>query len=382
MLKELRNSPIGHLVSIGRDLEAYVPDPLPRQIDLDAPLIYQLDAASRAVATLDGVGEIISNPHLLTAPFMRREAVLSSRIEGTQASLSDLLMYEASSRPRGDVLEVYNYVDALEEGLGLLDSLPISLRFVNRLHGTLMSGVRGQGKRPGEIRGSQVHIESLGTPIEEARYIPPPPRTLLDLIGDWEHFANEDLRIPALVQCALLHYQFEAIHPYLDGNGRIGRLLITLFLQAKGVLRTPLLYLSAYFDRERKEYYDQLFRVSSTGDWSVWLDYFLRGVEEQAKDALSRARQVRRLYEKYKELLQNSRESGNALLLLDVLFTQPYMTAPFAAEELDITRAGARGILDRLTDTGILRAVPHTWPHLFVAWRLLEIIDASSAIEP
>ena len=147
-------------------------------------------------------------------------------------------------------------------------------------------------------------------------------------------------------------------------------------------MRTPLLYLSAYFHRDRQQYYDQLFRVSATGDWGVWLDYFLKGVEEQAKDALSRARQVRFLYEEYKELLQNSRESGNALLLLDVLFTQPYMTAPFAAEELEITRPGARGIMERLMDLGILRAIPDTWPHLFVVWRLLEIIDAPSAIEP
>jgi len=188
--------------------------------------------------------------------------------------------------------------------------------------------------------------------------------------------------MPALVQCALLHYQFEAIHPYLDGNGRLGRLLITLSLQAKGVLRTPLLYLSAYFDRERQQYYDQLFQVSATGDWGVWLNYFLKGVEEQAKDALSRARQVRHLHEGYKALLQNSRESGNALLLLDVLFKQPYLTAPFASEELEVTRAGARGIIERLTDLGILRTVPNSWPHLFVAWRLLEIIDAPSASDP
>lgn len=205
---------------------------------------------------------------------------------------------------------------------------------------------------------------------------------MLDAIGDWERFANDDLKMPPLVQCALLHYQFEAIHPYLDGNGRIGRLLITLFLHEKGVLRTPLLYLSAYFDRERQRYYDQLFRVSVTGDWGGWLDYFLKGVEEQAKDALSRTRQVRRLYEEYKKLLQNRCESGNALLLLDVLFTQPYMTARFASEQLEVTNAGARGIMERLTDLGILRAVPNSWPHLFVAWRLLEIIDAPTASDP
>ena len=192
---------------------------------------------------------------------MRREAVLSSRIEGTQASLSDLLAYEASHRARGDVREVVNYITAIEQGIGMLDQLPICIRLADQLHSTLMAGVRGHERHPGELRDEQVWIGSEGTPIQDARFIPPPANRVLETLGDWERFANEPVEFPPLVQCALLHYQFEAIHPYLDGNGRIGRLLIILFLCAQGVLPTPLLYLSAYFERDRQEYYRRIYQV-------------------------------------------------------------------------------------------------------------------------
>lgn len=379
VVKTLEKSSMGHLVPLGEGHAAFVPDPLPRNIDLDASLVYRLDQASRAMGTLAGVGETVPNPHLLTAPFMRREAVLSSRIEGTQASLSDLFLYEASHRPRGDVLEVVNYVRALEEGLRLLDKLPICLRLINQVHATLMLGVRGGNKRPGALRTTQVWIGSEGTPIDDARYIPPPAALLLEAMADWERFANERVKMPPLVQCGLLHYQFEAIHPYLDGNGRIGRLLIVLFLCATQVLSTPLLYLSAYFERDRQEYYDQLFRLSATGDWSTWLHYFLEGVTEQANDALFRIRQVRDLQERYRTRLQAKPESGNAFHLLEALFAQPYMTAPSASELLGLTNPGARGILDRLVEIGVLQLIPDTWPRLYVAMELLELIEAADA---
>ena len=379
MLSRLKDSPSGHIVQIEDGLSAYVPNSLLRHIEMDSSLVYRLDEASRAVATLAGVGETIPNPHLLIQLFMRREAVLSSRIEGTETSLSDLLLYEVSRRPRGDVLEVHNYVNALQEGLRLLDDLPICLRLVNQTHSILLSDVRGQDKRPGEIRNAQVWIGSAGTPMRDARYVPPPPGMVLDAMSDWERFANKDIEMPPLVQCALLHYQFEAIHPYLDSNGRMGRLLIVLFLCAKGVMRTPLLYLSAYFERDRQRYYDELFNVSVTGDWSRWLRYFLDGVTEQAHDALSRTRQLRELQEEYRDLLQERRESANALRLVDILFAQPYMTAPLAAMLLGVTRAGAQRILVRLVDVGILKMKSDTWPRLFVAERLFEIIEAPTA---
>ena len=377
MTIQLSNSPCGRLVPISNGNMAFVPDPMPRLLDLPLPLVNRLDEASRAVATLSGVGETIPNPSLLIRPLMRREAVLSSRIEGTQASLDDLFRFEATGlrRPKGDVAEVFNYVSALEEGIGLLEQLPISLRLINHVHAVLMQGVRGQEKYPGQLRTGQVWIGAAGTPIEQARFVPPPPHLLMEAIGDWERFANETVLLPPLVQCALLHYQFEAIHPYLDGNGRIGRLLIALFLYAKGVLRTPLLYLSAYFEADRQAYYDQLLRVSATGDWSTWLEYFLTGVTEQATDALFRTRQLREMHDRYRSLLQESRESINAVRLVDEMFAMPFMTAPQASRVLGITTAGARRVLDRLAERGLVKLSPGSWPRLYVADELLEALQ-------
>ena len=383
VMSRLSDSPCGHLVATVNGQFAFVPDPPIREVHLDSSLIRQLDDASRAVATLAGVGETIQNPHLLISPFLRREAVLSSRIEGTQTSLSDLFLYEASGRrhPRGDVAEVANYVRAMEHGLETLNRLPLSLRLINELHSVLLKGARGQERRPGELRSRQVWIGSPGTPIETARFIPPPAELVRDLLFDWEQFVNEDLEMPPLVQCALMHYQFEAIHPYLDGNGRIGRLLVVLFLYARGLLPAPLLYLSAYFERNRDQYYDQLFNVSATGDWKSWLSYFLVGVAEQAHDSLLRTRRVRELHERHRRLLQERRESGNALRLLDELFARAYMTAPLAASLLNITTAGARRILERLAEAGVVEELANAWPRLYVARELLAVIEAPTASE-
>jgi Fic family protein len=330
---------------------------------------------------LAGVGETIPNPHLLIAPFMRREAVLSSRIEGTQASLSDLFMYEASGKRRikGDVVEVANYVQALEHGLTLLNDLPICVRLMNEVHMALLKGVRGDNKHPGELRNDIVWIGSDGTALGEARFVPPPPHLVRDLMEDLERFANENLKLPPLVQCALLHYQFETIHPYLDGNGRTGRLLITLFLCFKGMLPKPLLYLSAYFERNRQLYYDQLFNVSATGDWEAWLSYFFQGVAEQSRDAIERIRRVRELQDSYRLLLQERHETANGLRLADELFASPFLTVPEAARILDVTQAGARGIIQRLCEAGIVEELESSWPRLYVALELLGVLDDAHA---
>lgn len=375
-------SPRGRLVEIDDGNRAFVPDYLPREVILSPELIYRLDEASRAVSTLAGVGETVPNPRLLIRPFMRREAVLSSRIEGTEASLSDLFLYEASERgrPRGDVAEVANYVRALEHGLDLLNELPICLRMSNEMHRILLRGVRGSGTHAGNVRDRQVWIGPPGTPLNQATYVPPPPSFILDLLLDWEKFVNDEILMPPLVQCALMHYQFEAIHPYIDGNGRLGRLFITLLLCSKGVLTQPLLYLSAYFERERQAYYDHLLDVSVTGDWSRWIEYFLDGVIEQSRDALRRARSVRDLHENSRDLLQSHRESGNALLLLDRLFEQPIITVPEAAAALDISQAGARRILERLVGLGLVEFHPDHWPRLYVFRDLLDVLEPATAI--
>ena len=346
-------------------------------------LMKSLEEALGAVANLAGVGETIQNPHLLIRPFVRREAVLSSRIEGTQASISDLFRYEASGsrRPSGDVTEVANYVEALDFGMALLEELPISLRLINQLHSVLMRDVRGGERRPGELRDEQVWIGPPGTPIQEARYIPPPANLVRDLLLDWERFVNESDALPALFQCAIMHYQFEAIHPYWDGNGRIGRLLITLFLCARGILPKPLLYLSAYFERDRNAYYDQLFRVSATGDWESWIVYFLRGIEQQARDAQVRVRRVRDLQEQKRQVLLERRETANALLLLDEIFARPIITAVEAASLIGVTPTGTRRILERLVQAGVLEELGDEWPRLYIATELLELIEAPTALD-
>lgn len=379
-LELLAKSPFGRVAQGIDGHQTYVPNALPRDVDLDKGLIYLLDEASRSVAMLAGVGETLPNPRLLISPFLRREAVLSSRIEGTVSSLADVLRFEVfedrNSVRSADTREVANYVWALEEGLRLLkeEDLPLVMRLLNTVHERLLTGVRGNDKRPGQIRNKQVWIV-LNSSDENARFVPPATEFVPDLLRDLEIFINEELEIPPLVQCAMLHYQFEAIHPYEDGNGRIGRLLIVLFLCAKGVLPTPLLYLSAYFERHREEYLDHLFQTSVTGNWQPWFRFFLKGVAEEAKDALQRSRRLRSLREDYRDRLQRSRQSGNTLRLLDDLFESPVMTAPYAADRLDVTLEGARMILERIAQAGLVDVDKKHWPHFYIARGILEIVE-------
>jgi Fic family protein len=251
--------------------------------------------------------------------------------------MSDVYKYEAGgSRGQSeDVREVINYIQAVNWGLEAVKSLPICVRLANEMHARLMVDVRGHDKRPGELRSKQNWIGTAKTPISMARYIPPPHSAVPDLMFDWEKFVNEPSTIPVLVRCALMHYQFEAIHPYEDGNGRIGRALIVLFLRQEGVLSTPLLYMSAYFERHDDEYRDHLLQISQTGDWRPWIKFFLDGVAAQAQDALDRSLRIRSLQDDYRELLQKNRASANASRLLDGLFTNPYVTIPRAQEFLD-----------------------------------------------
>jgi Fic family protein len=383
----LQNSPAGRLEPIGSgpyaDELAFVPSPLPRELPLSTHLVYALDEANRAVGTLVGVAETLPNPRLLINPLMRREAVLSSRIEGTVSSISDLFEYEAHGQPRGDVVEVHNYLAALEEGFRLMreENLPISMRLMNRAHEVLMRhGVRGHHLAPGVLRGGQVLIGG-SRDIQQARFVPPPAHLLRDLIYDVETFANDSsLLIPPLVMCGMLHYQFETIHPYEDGNGRIGRLLIILFLYARQVLPAPLLYLSPYFERDRERYYDGLYTMSRTGDWEQWLLYFLEGVRVQARDTLERSRRIRDLHDRYVGLLRERRAPANDLRMLDELFHRPVTTYPSTATALDITNAGARNVVDRLVKAGILQEMSGAWPRLFVARELLDVLQEETLL--
>lgn len=370
------NSSVGHLVPIADGCEAFVPADLPTALSFSADLLVEVDRATAAVAMLGGIGETLENPQLLVDPFLRREAVLSSRIEGTQASLSDLFEFEAHGQPAaGDVREVWNYVRAMERGIELLEELPICVRLVHDLHEVLLRGVRGDHARPGEFRDLQVWIGAPGTGIEQARFVPPPSAEVVSLMASWERWANADVALPTLVRCALLHYQFEAIHPYRDGNGRVGRLLIALFLIATGLLSKPLLYVSSYFEQHRTEYYDHLLRVSMTGDWQPWLSFFMTAVAEQANDAMQRSRDLRDLHRAYNVRLQAAGESGNAFQLVDLLFRRPRLTRRSVAEGLGLTTTGARNLIDRLANLGIVQEVPGRRPAVFVAPDILAVVS-------
>src|SRR5947209_8528158 len=272
-----KHQPHGRRIRCPGGYRAYLPDPLPPPIRWSSALASRLSEADRAIGRLSGEGRRLPNPHLLIRPFVRREAVLSSRIEGTQATLGELLAAEAGAaveRSPDDLREVANYVVALEYGVRRLRTLPLSLRLVRELHEKLMRGVRGEAAAPGEFRRTQNWIGRPGATLTEATYVPPPPDRLMDVLAPWETFLH-DRSLPPLVHAALVHAQFEAIHPFLDGNGRVGRLLITLLLAERKILTTPLLYLSAYFEATRREYYARLCAIIEAGAWEEWVNYFL-----------------------------------------------------------------------------------------------------------
>lgn len=353
-----KNSPSGRLVRAAGGYWAFVPNPLPPELDWDNTLVSLVSKADIAVGTLSGLGETLPNPHLLIYPFVRREAVLSSRIEGTRSSLSDLLLFEATRvEKQGDVREVQNYVRAMEYGLGRLGELPLSLRFIRELHGILMEGVRGEHATPGEFRQSQNWIGPPGCMLNEATYVPPPVPEMLECLDHLERFLHASPDLPHLVQLALIHYQFEAIHPFLDGNGRIGRLLITLFLCQRGILTNPLLYLSAFFEHHRQEHYDLLLKVSKKGDWRSWIEFFLRAVVEQSGDAVLRSRHLLDLYRSYSQVAREKRLPPTAGRLIEIIFMRPVLTAKAVQEYLKVTFPAAQKAISVLMEVGILAEI-------------------------
>jgi len=327
---------------------------------------------------LSGAGRLLPNPHLLIAAYLRREAVLSSRIEGTQSTIADVYAAEAGQtqlfRDTEDVREVQSYIAAHELGLRRLGDLPLSLRLVGEMHAQLMQGVRGAEQTPGRFRRSQNFIAPPGSGIADAIYVPPPPQELARLLSDLELFMH-DRALPPLVQAALLHYQFEAIHPFRDGNGRVGRLLVSLFLCERGLLAQPLLYLSAYFERTRPDYYELLLRVSTRGDWDSWIRYFLEGVRVQATDAVEDAQRLLAVRERHRQALVASKARPAALQLLDQLFLNPYVTARSAAELLAVSDPTVRSAIADLRAHGILVEVSgRKWGQLFLATEILRAL--------
>lgn len=366
----------GKVVRTARGYFAFVPAPLPPAVRYDDSLVLALSRADSALSELSGLGRLIPNPHLLIAPYVRREAVLSSRIEGTSTELSELLRDEAGAevpaRDPEDVREVRNYVTALEFGVRRLKSLPLSLRLVRELHERLMRGVRGNSATPGEFRRSQNWIGPSGSTPETATYVPPPVEEMTECLNSWERFLHERDKFPDLVACALMHEQFEAIHPFLDGNGRVGRLLISLFLIERKRLSQPLLYLSAYIERNRDQYYALLQGVRARGDWSSWILYFLRGVSEISNEAVERAGRLTELRENLRKKLARH---GNAARLLDELFRNPYVTVARAQKLLGVSNPTARQAVKRLQDAGILHETTgREWGKLYLAKPILKVL--------
>jgi len=329
--ENFRNSRAGRCVrSIGRHpYWAYVPNPLPPKIELDWELANLLSEANIKLGELSGAGQLLPNPHLLMGPFIRREAVTSSRIENTQSGLDELFLFEAdkTESPRiPDVQELVNYVNAMEYGIKRLQNLPVSSRLLCEIHEVLMSGARGEHATPGLMRTSQNWIGPPGCTLMDATYVPPPVLEMQVCFSDLEKYVHSNAKEPPLIQCALIHYQFEAIHPFIDGNGRIGRLLIILLLMEKGLLSQPLLYLSDFFERYRNTYYELLLNVSQQGDWNAWLTFFLNGVRQQSEDALSTIRKFLALKDEYEEIARGSRVPKAVNPLIEYLFGKPIVS--------------------------------------------------------
>lgn len=333
---------------------AFYPASIPRSLELRTGTVNLLAEAEGALGQLAAIGRLIPNPDLLIRPYLLREAVSSTRIEGTQATIGEVLDVDAVGDPPGaDVEEVVNYVEAMRWGMERLGELPISSRLLREMHRRLMSGVRGRELSPGDLRTTQNWIGPPGSTIESAPFVPPPPSELPDLLTDWERFAHEEPEMPLLVQDALLHAQFETIHPFLDGNGRLGRLLLVFFLVVRGRLPSPLLYLSTYLERHRDDYYRALNVIQKEGDPIPWIDMFLTAVKTQAGDAVQRAELILDLREDY---LAAAAAMGtvNALPLVDLICENPVVTTRSIEKRLGVSRPTALRLLRRMEEQGVL----------------------------
>ena len=355
----------GRYVKQPADYSAFIPSPLPPEptIQMDAELTRLLSDADRALGRLDGVASVLPNPNLFVGMYVRREAVLSSQIEGTQSTLEDVLQFEADARGQDipkDVEEVVNYVRAINYGLERLPQLPLSLRLIREIHAELLKDVRGAHRTPGEFRTSQNWIGPENCTLATATFVPPPPHEMHQALDNLEKFLHDTKSFPTLIHCGLAHAQFETIHPFLDGNGRVGRLLITFLLCQREVLQRPLLYLSHYLKQHRAEYYDRLMAIRNDGDWEGWLKFFLRGVHAVSHQATDTSRDILELRERNRRTIAETLR-GNALgvQLLDYLFEQPVVTVRMIEKKLGCTFVTANKLVDQFEQLEILKKVSH-----------------------
>lgn len=380
-------SPSGSLVPTERGQCAFVPNPLPPPLDEAtwAALAHPLAEASAAVGELNGIFRLLPDPYLLTRPLQAQEALTSSSMEGTYTTLSDLLLVEAGAAEDNrapDTREVLNYRLALSEAIDSLETVPLSLRTLRDAHRRLLSGVarhRGAHVHAGEFKRNQNFIGAYE--IEKARFIPPPPAETLVCLDAMERFIHRDGdRYPPLIDAALLHYQFETIHPFADGNGRVGRMLITLHLFQAGAIRSPILYLSPTLEGRKDEYIDRMFEVSRTGDWFGWIAFFLEIVRDAARQAIETADRLREVEKRYRAALQQAGRSANLLSIVDLLFRTPVVSIPQVAEHLGVTYRAAQMNVQSLVKAGVLGEHTGTSnPRLYVAWDILTAISGDKA---
>lgn len=378
----MQQSPSGKIVKSINGYKAFVPNPLPPEIEWDIALVTALSRADHLLGQLSREASKLPNPYVLMRPFVAREAVLSSKIEGTQATIGEILADEAGvnvNRNQDDLQEVKNYITALEYGLQRLKDFPLSLRVIKEIHGHLMQGVRGSHATPGEFRYTQNWIGAPGSTIATAKYIPPMPGELMNCLGAFELFLYET-QLPPLIHIALCHYQFEAIHPFLDGNGRIGRLLISFLLVERKMLPSPILYISAFFEATREEYYRQLYNVSAKGTWHEWLTYFLNGIAVQSEDALSRASRINALVSEWKLMVA----SGKSRVLIDIVeqfAVNPFLTTTHIAQHFNIAFTTAQRALKKLESLDIItQVVGNKRDRVYCATAILDILEEPAKI--
>jgi Fic family protein len=354
----------GRYIQQPQGYRAFIPTDLPPvpPISIDDEMWTLLSQADRALGRLDGATEALPNPDLFVYAYVRKEAVLSSQIEGTQASLIDVVEFEsqaATSENPGDVEEVVNYVAAMNDGLSRLKELPLSLRLIREIHERLLQGIRGADRGPGEFRTTQNWIGASGSRPDTARHVPPPPHEMLQSLDNLEKFIHDETPMPLLVKVGLIHGQFETIHPFLDGNGRVGRLLITFLLCQRGVLQRPLLYLSYYLKQNRTEYYDRLQAVRDTGDWESWLKFFLRGVYAVAQEATATARKVVELREEDRRKITEhmGTSAAKGLVLLEQLYSRPVVDVAAVSQMAARSMANANELVRKLVEIGVLKEI-------------------------
>ncbi|MCK4934215.1 MAG: Fic family protein [Simkaniaceae bacterium] len=380
---DIEKSPSGKVIRSPKGYKAFIPHPLPPKIAWDNQMVSALSRADFLLGKLAREGNRLPNPHLLIRPFITREAVLSSKIEGTQITISEILAVNSGIKTKqnpDDIQEVQNYISALEYGLKRLDTLPLSLRLIKELHEHLMQGVRGSHAIPGEFRKSQNWIGAPGCTLNSAKFVPPPPEDLQDCLGELEKFLH-DRRLPPLVHIALCHYQFEVIHPFLDGNGRVGRLLITLLLIEQKMLPSPLLYLSAFFEATRDDYYQNLYNLSAKGSLKEWLIYFLNGIAVQSEDALSRAVRINALLDKWK-IQSTSKGSHVPIEIIEHFAINPYVTIKKIAEELNIAYSTAKRGIEKLELAGIIKQVNEAKrDKIYCATEILDVLEEPAKIQ-